>query len=161
MTKHIHKISLLGMAILVAIVVGFSSCKSQKKLTEVSDSQDVAQAEDEPKEDSEEKSTVIKETNTRTIAKEERLNNYFGAIATASSLNSANASIQEALTMFSTSEAPVLIVIYKAGSQPDYDEPTTISKYLNYLKDTKNNNALVEEAVYDTNGKIKELVLKK
>ena len=63
--------------------------------------------------------------------------------------------------MFSNSEAPVLIVIYKEGGKPSYDEPTTIGKYLNYLKDTKNNKARVEEVVYDTNGKIKELVLRK
>ncbi len=52
-------------------------------------------------------------------------------------------------------------MIYKEGGKPSYDEPTTIEKYLNYLKDTKNNKAKVEEVVYDANGKIKELVLKK
>ena len=43
----------------------------------------------------------------------------------------------------------------------DYDRPTTIEKYLNYLKDRKAYKAEVENIVYDDYGKIKELELRK
>jgi hypothetical protein len=161
MTKK-HSISPLSLAILLVMVLGFSACKNQKKMADLSNPQEEAQMEQEemvekeiPEEEPEER-VVAKEP-----SKETKLNNYFSAISSASTTASANASIQEALTMFSNSEAPVLIVIYKEGSKPSYDEPTTIVKYLNYLKDTKNNKARVEEVVYDGNGKIKELVLRK
>ena len=88
------------MVTLVTLVVGFSSCKSQKKLTEISDFEKVAQSDDESTEQVKEEPKEIKETVAKAVSKEDRLNNYFGAIATASSVNSANASIQEALAMF-------------------------------------------------------------
>lgn len=160
MKKRIYNISPLSLVILLAMVFGFSSCKNKKKLTEMSDpvevQEEIAQEEMEEEPEVVEERVVVKET-----TKETKLNNYFGAIASASSTTSANANINEALSMFSNGDAAVLIVIYKEGGKPSYDEPTTISKYLNYLKDTKNNKAKVEEVVYDTNGKIKELVLKK
>lgn len=157
-----NSISPLSLAILIAMVIGFSACKNQKKMADLSDPQeeraemDQEEMEEEIPEEVPEKPVVKKE-----ISKETKLNNYFAAVSSATTTASANASIQEALTMFSTSEAPVLIVIYKEGSKPSYDEPTTIVKYLNYLKDTKNNKARIEEVVYDSNGKIKELVLRK
>lgn len=162
MTKK-QSISPLSLVIMLAMVLGFSACKNQKKMADLSDPQEekapIEQEEmveeDMPKEEPEER-VVSKE-----VSKETKLNNYFAAISSATTTSSANASIQEALTMFSSSEAPVLIVIYKEGNKPSYDEPTTIVKYLNYLKDTKNNKARVEEVVYDSNGKIKELVLRK
>lgn len=161
MTKYIPNISQLPIVILVAIVVAFS-CKSQKKIAEISEPQKTSQPDDTPMEEPEEAPEVSIEENTpKNLTKEDNLHNYFKAISSAPSLTSANASIKEALAMFSTPDAPVLIVIYRAGANPDYDEPTTIGKYLDYLKDTKNSNAQVEELVYDANGKIKELVLKK
>jgi hypothetical protein len=43
----------------------------------------------------------------------------------------------------------------------DYDEPTTIRKYLEYLKDQKRINTEVKSLVMDDNGKIKEVELAK
>jgi hypothetical protein len=159
MKNRIFNISPTSLVILLAMVFGFSSCKNKKKLTEMSDPVEVR--EEIAQEEMEEEPKVIQGEIVSVVTKEQKLNNYFGAIATANTPAAANASINEALTMFSNGNAPVLIVIYKDGAKPDYDEPTTIEKYLNYLKDTKNNKAKVEEVVYDTNGKIKELVLKK
>lgn len=88
-----------------------------------------------------------------------RLNNYFNAISTAGSTGSANNSINEALSLFSSPDAPVLIIISKDGSQVDYDKPTTIRRYLNYVKDQRQHANEVEEIVTDDDGKIKELVL--
>lgn len=89
------------------------------------------------------------------------LTDYFANIASSTSVSQANMQIAEALKLFSTPEAPVLIIISKEGDQVDYDRPTTIKNYLNYLKDTKNNTNKVEKITYDNNGKIRELELLK
>jgi hypothetical protein len=84
---------------------------------------------------------------------------YFASIASATSVSQANMKIADALKLFSTPESPVLIIISKSGDVVDYDRPTTIKNYLNYLKDTKNNINKVDKVTYDSNGKIKELEL--
>lgn len=90
---------------------------------------------------------------------EANLNGYFDEIAGASSLNIANMKIDQAMELFSTGDAPVLIIISSENGQNDYDRPTTIKKYLNYLKDQKKNPNLIENIVLDSRGKIKELEL--
>jgi hypothetical protein len=92
---------------------------------------------------------------------EATLAGYFSSIASATSVSQANMQIAEALKLFSSPETPVLIIISKSGDQVDYDRPTTIKNYLNYLKDTKNNTNKVEKITNDSNGKIKELELLK
>lgn len=167
MKKDNHNISLFAVAMLMAMAIGFSGCKTKKKVAAVSTQETYQEEEDTSREENvatappTEKKEVTKDSPKKEVAKEELIHNYFSAIASAPTTTSANASIQEALGMFGTNDAPVLIVFYRAGGQPEYDEPTTIAKYLNYLKDTKNNKARVEEVVYDANGKIKELVLRK
>jgi hypothetical protein len=89
------------------------------------------------------------------------INDYFASIAAATSVSQANMLIVDALKLFTSPEAPVLIIISKSGDQVDYDRPTTIKNYLNYLKDTKNNTNKVEKIVNDESGKIKELELLK
>lgn len=164
MTKNILNISPITLMVLVAMIIGTSSCKSRKNLAQVSDIEEVDPIkEKEIIEDIEDR--VEEEAEVRVpekiVTKEQKLNNYFKAISGATTVASANNSINEALNMFSNKEAPVLIVIYNDGANPDYDEPTTIGKYLDYLKDTKSKPAEVEEVVYDQSGRIKELVLKK
>ena len=89
------------------------------------------------------------------------LSDYFTSITNASSASEANLFISDALGLFSSPDAPVLIIINKSGDIVDYDRPTTIKNYLNYLKDTKNNINRIEKIIYDDNGKIKELDLYK
>ena len=105
--------------------------------------------------------SCAREARERANAPTNRLNNYFNSIANATSVASANASINEALTMFSSGDAPVLIVISEEGGKKDYDEPTTIKKYLEYLKDTKNNMNKIANLQFDSAGKISEVELKK
>lgn len=92
-------------------------------------------------------------------ASESDINSLFQRVASAGSSGDANSQIREAMGMFASSETPVLIIISQSGGQTDYDEPTTISNYLNYLKDTKSSPAEVYNLVFDGNGKIKELEL--
>jgi hypothetical protein len=89
-----------------------------------------------------------------------KLNNYFDAIANAGSAASANSSINEALGMFSSAETPVLIVISEEDGKKDYDEPTTIKRYLEYLKDQKKNMNKISDLKFDSAGKITEVELK-
>jgi hypothetical protein len=91
--------------------------------------------------------------NTATLA------GYFSSIASASSVSQSNMLIADALKLFASPETPVLIIISKTGDLVDYDRPTTIKNYLNYLKDTKNNINKVEKITYDGTGKISELEL--
>lgn len=91
----------------------------------------------------------------------ERLENIFNSVTNASSVNSANQSIQEALAMFSNQETPVLIVIHEENGIKDYDEPTTIKKYLEYLKDTKKNLNYISDIRMDASGKVSELELRR
>ncbi len=90
-----------------------------------------------------------------------KLENYFNAVASASNVNMANQSIQEALAMFSNQETPVLIVIHEENGVKDYDEPTTIKKYLDYLKDTKKNLNYISDIRMDGSGKVSELELRR
>lgn len=84
---------------------------------------------------------------------------YFAAISNAKSTADANRLIDGALKFFSSPNADVLIIITMAGGEPDYDEPTTISKYLNYLKDQRKNLNKVYKTEKDGAGKIKLLEL--
>lgn len=151
----------LRLFLIVAIIIGASSCKKNKKLSELSDPQAEKEEMEQEMEETEETEEPEQFKMKPVLTSEQKLNNYFDAVANASSTSAANSSIQEALTMFSSPDAPLLIVFYKANGQASYDEPTTIEKYLNYLKDTKNAKARVDEIVTDSNGKIKEIVLKK
>jgi hypothetical protein len=89
------------------------------------------------------------------------LNQYFSAIASSGNANAANSSINEALTLFASPETPVLIVISEEGGQKDYDRPTTIREYLNYLKDQKKNMNSISNLQIDNSGKITEVELRK
>ena len=89
----------------------------------------------------------------------QKLENYFNEIAYAPSVAVANQKINEATQMFASPQTPVLIIIAREGDIVDYDRPTTINKYLNYLKDQKKNINAIENIGTDENGKIVELEL--
>lgn len=147
--------------LLVTIALSIWSCKKNKAVAELSDPEEKVEQElEDTREEIPENKRIPLEAEAKSTT-EQTLNNYFNAIAGASSTSSANSSIAEALTLFNSPNAPLLIVFYEANGQASYDEPTTIEKYLNYLKDTKNNSAKVDEIVTDGKGKIKEIVLKK
>lgn len=88
-----------------------------------------------------------------------RLSSYFDQIAQATSADQANQLIDQAMSMFASSEVPVLIIINQSGGVVDYDRPTDIRKYLNYLKDQDKNINAIENLVFNDNGKITEVEL--
>ena len=87
------------------------------------------------------------------------LDNSFKSVAGAGSFDAANQKIGAALNQFSSSDVPVLIIISQADGFNDYDRPTTISKFLNYLKDRKEYKYKVETVKRDSLGKITEIEL--
>ncbi|HOW24548.1 MAG TPA: hypothetical protein PK711_02670 [Bacteroidales bacterium] len=67
--------------------------------------------------------------------------------------------INQALKMFASESVPVLIIISQEAGMVDYDEPTTIRKYLEYLDDTKNNSNRINSIKVNQEGLITELEL--
>ena len=84
---------------------------------------------------------------------------YFGQIAAAMTAEEANARIKETLKLFSSPDAPLLIIISRTADGDDYDKPTTIEKYLNYVKDTKNSPNNVDNVTVDDYGQITAIEL--
>jgi hypothetical protein len=155
------------------LLLNFTGCKSKKKAMEAQAAAERARIEQEAadrKQKEEAQRKEAEEAARKEAARQKemaasepkaRLGNYFNAIATSPSVTSANNSINEALTLFASPETPVLIVISEEAGQKDYDRPTTIRNYLNYLKDQKKNMNKVSNLQFDSNGKITEVELRK
>ncbi len=97
-----------------------------------------------------------------TLPMKAQLENAFNTIANSAktgNLTQADNTIQKTLQYFSSDETPVLIIISREGTEVDYDKPTNIKRYLNFLKDTKANKNDIDAIMTDANGKIKELDL--
>ncbi len=92
-------------------------------------------------------------------SKYQTIDNQLNSIATSSGTEVANNHIETVLNEFATPDVPVLIIISNAGGFNDYDRPTTISKFLNYLKDKQQYNYKVDMVKRDALGKIIELEL--
>jgi len=87
------------------------------------------------------------------------LEQNFNSIARAGSVMQANRIIDETLSAFESPNVPVLIIIKQNAGFNDYDRPTTIEKYLNYVKDQKKATEKVHDVKYNANAKINELEL--
>lgn len=87
------------------------------------------------------------------------LDDYFSLIANSTNLATSNRYVNEAIKLFASEDTPVLIIVSKSGNVIDYDRPTTIRRYLEYIKDQKVSRNKIENVVYDANGKITELEL--
>jgi hypothetical protein len=110
----------------------------------------------------EKKITDMRSYSSVSVTMKSKLESSFMSIADAAksgNLNLANSLIQGALGYFSNTDVPVLIIISREGSIVDYDKPTTIGKYLNFLKDQKESRNSVDSYQLDSGGKIKELDL--
>lgn len=163
----------LWMILAFVVALSFSSCKSKKKAMEA-EAAEKARIEQEAalrKQQEEEAQRRQREADEKAKAEAEaaaksstpytKLAQYFDSISKSSSITSANSSISEALTLFASPDTPVLIVISEQNGQKDYDRPTTIIDYLNYLKDQKKNMNKVEKLQFDNSGKITEVELRK
>lgn len=90
----------------------------------------------------------------------DNINAHFISVAQAANVTESNLRIQQTLTYYASPDVPVLLIIEVYGNnQKDYDRPTTIGHYLNYLKDVKNYNRQIESIKFDVNHKIIEIEL--
>ncbi len=89
------------------------------------------------------------------------LNQHFEALTGQTDYEKANNIISNTMPMFANNDVPVLVIISEENGAKDYDKPTTIRMYLDYLKDRKEYKAVVETIKYDDYGKITELELRK
>lgn len=152
------------------LMISFSACKSKKKAAEAAAAENARmeqeaamhkQQEEEARRKAEEEARLKREAESKERAPYALLAQYFDSISKSTNLNAANTSINEVLTMFVSPETPVLIVIGESNGQKDYDRPTTIISYLNYLKDQKKNNNTISNLQFDSSGKITEVELRK
>ncbi|MBI1193591.1 MAG: hypothetical protein GC205_10515 [Bacteroidetes bacterium] len=97
--------------------------------------------------------------NTELQAKQRALGSAMAAISGARSVEEANRKISETLKLFSSPDAPLLIVIAEENGQKDFDRPSTIRLYLEYLKDTGNAPDALSNLTMDNNGLISEVEL--
>lgn len=93
------------------------------------------------------------------LTKYDYINDYFIDIANAPDVATANAKISEALKLYSSESVPVLIIIHQEGDIVDYDKPTTIGNYLNFVKDQKRFDNKINTVKFDGYGQITELEL--
>lgn len=160
---------------LLVLMICFTGCKSKKKAAEAAraaeerarmEQEANLRQEEEQKRQAEAEEAARRESEARqqemlANAPKAKLNQYFESVSRSTNVASANSSINEALTLFASPDTPVLIVVSEENGQKDYDRPTTIRQYLNYLKDTKNNSNSISDLQFDTSGKITEVELRK
>jgi hypothetical protein len=162
------------LALLVVLMAVGGGCKSKKKAAEAAAAAEKAKMEQEAaalrkqQEEDRKKREAEEEAAKRAAAAEAnkkgpqaKLEEYFNSISNSSNEASANSSINEALSLFASSDTPVLIVIHESGGQKDYDKPTTIKNYLYYLKDQKKQADKIGNLQFDNSGKITEVELVK
>lgn len=168
MNKLFRSSRVIMLALVAAMIIGGAGCKSKKKAGDVSDAEAEKakmeqearlRAEEEERKRAEEERLAKEKARAEAEAPAKKLETYFEAIANSGSTTSANQTIDEALTLFASPQTPVLIVISEEGGQKDYDRPTTIKEYLNYLKDQKKNINRISDLKFDSSGKINELEL--
>lgn len=146
----------LNRSLMIAVVamLAMGACKSKKKAVQ-------PEPEPAPVERVEETPPPAPPAPSAEELAVEKLESAFSAVAAASSPAMANQSIEQTLAMFSNQDTPVLIVIHEENGIKDYDEPTTIRRYLEYLKDTKKNLNFISDIRLDANGKVSELELRR
>ncbi len=159
---------------ILVLMICFTGCKSKKKAAEAARAAEerarieqeakLRSEEEQRKKDAEEaarRDAEARQQDALANAPKAKLTQYFQSIARSGNAASANSSINEALALFASPDTPVLIVISEENGQKDYDRPTTIRQYLNYLKDTKNNANSISNLQFDSGGKITEVELRK
>ena len=161
------------LALLVVLMAVGGGCKSKKKAAEAAAAAEKArmeqeaaalkkqQEEDRKRREAEEEAAKRAAAEANKKGPQAKLEEYFTSISNSSNEASANSSINEALSLFASSDTPVLIVIHESGGQKDYDRPTTIKNYLNYLKDQKKQADKIGNLQFDNSGKITEVELVK
>lgn len=157
MKSHFSKTVLLAFILLLFV----AGCKSHKNVATVTNPVSEKPKPEEPKVKAKAADEGVKSSITGEETDKGKLDQYFTAIANAPDVTTANNNIAEALNMFNSPQAPVLIVVSEENGSKDYDRPTSIQAYLNYVKDQKKNSNKIEYVKRDQAGKITEIELRK
>lgn len=145
---------------------GLFACKSSKKMADTSKNDEAVETQQEKPDNTTvdvemkgESESQKKEIKMKTISS--KLDDYFNAIASSSAnTTQANRNINEAKSMFASPDVPVLIIINEsADGTKDYDQPTNILDYMNYLKDQGKNLNDIYKVKTNERGRITELEL--
>jgi hypothetical protein len=99
------------------------------------------------------------ERKMKDVSKYQKIDNQLVGISSSTTIDAANKKITLSLDQFESPDVPVLIIISQSGGFNDYDRPTTISKFLNYLKDKQQYKYKVVTVKRNESGKITELEL--
>lgn len=99
------------------------------------------------------------EKNAAQKSKFASLESQLVAIAGAGNFDASNAQINKTIQLFASPDVPVLIIVSQEGGITDYDKPTTASRFLNFLKDTRQFKYDIYNVKKDSNGLITELEL--
>ncbi len=170
-TKQLYEMnkvkSIFRLAALCLILsAGLFACKSSKKVADASNADATEEQQEKPDDttvdlESPRDSETAKNTKVSEEELANKLDNYFNAIANASDNTAkANSNINEAKSMFASPSVPVLIIINEsADGTKDYDEPTNILDYMNYLKDQGKNLNDIYKVKTNDRGRITELEL--
>lgn len=102
---------------------------------------------------------IEEEKRKQAAAKYQEIDNELNEISSSTTIDAANQKIMLSMDKFASPDVPVLIIISQAGGFNDYDRPTTISKFLHYLKDKQEYRYQVVSVKKDSLGKITELEL--
>jgi hypothetical protein len=137
-------------------VVGKAKMERETNLTKSTDKLKRVESEESVRQSANEALKIMKEN-----APKVKLNEYFNTIANADNPTSANNSITKALGMFASSNSRVLMEVSEQNGKKNYDKPTTILAYFNYLKTQKKNLDDIKKLKMDANGKIIEVELQK
>jgi hypothetical protein len=151
------KLSYLYVVLLIFAFSAISGCKSKKKVTASSEKQPVEEVKEVPPPPVKEE--PVEEKKPAELTMEAQIEKNFQSIADASSVNIANRYIDETMKYFTDGDVPVFIVFYRENGVKDYDKPTTIEKYLNYIKDQKKNPNKIDKIIFNDQGKIEEIEL--
>lgn len=152
-------------ALCLILSAGLFACKSSKKMADTSKDVDNTEEQQERPDDTTVEMESPKDSKTeREVSEGEianRLDNYFNAIANSSDNTAkANSNINEAKSMFASPDVPVLIIISEStDGTKDYDQPTNILDYMNYLKDQGKNLNDIYKVKTNDRGRITELEL--
>jgi hypothetical protein len=154
----------LLILILSCSLIALPACKNSKKAQKAKAENEARLAkereEEQKRKEAERKKKEEEEARQRNTKESySDLENYFQQIANAQSMADANKFIDEAVKLCTSADTPVLLIISKSGKDVDYDKPTTIKKYSEYLKDQKKNPNKVDYLDKDVTGKITKIVL--
>lgn len=130
------------------------ACKSSKKMIDKTKDDSSQSTKVDPRKQAEELQRKLKE------AMPNELSGLFNELATETNNERASQKIEMSLEMFSSPDAIVLLIINKSEGMVDYEKPTTIKHYLEYIKDTHKSLYKVDKIVWDGT-KIQELELLK